>query len=394
MEPQESRSVQHTLHRKMSQTQICSGTNLISRPDINCQSNSTVTGMFVAVDGEEELKNFRLNATSILNMSKSAPQTTYKISETAVNNSDTISTSTAYDTFSTSSNIKNNTEELSNDTLGNSTDTDRTSSVETVVFSSETSNAAVRSNEDILKQFNLIRMTHYILMYSTLQRVSSAMYSPNKIQETTIIYSDIVSHEAEMMPSKSWINVCRICYGTESYEALIGPCKCRGSIAFAHHSCLERWLRESSRSRCELCRFKYQIIRTPKYSMLRGILIWIFVPAEHSKELYSDILGFCLYTPAALLATYLLLVSCESVRQIMMIRKSFVGNLMAFIAITGMASIDFAYSTWLILRFRKHMESWHRWWSNNCHLTLVIPPQDGHFTSLLGKSIETFIANR
>lgn len=129
MEPQES--VQHTLHRKVSQTQICSGTNLISQPDINCQSNSTVTGIFVAADGEEELKNFRLNATSILNMSKSAPQTTYKISEIAINDSDSISSSTAFDTFSTSSNIKNNTEELSTDTQGNSMDTDLSSSVET-----------------------------------------------------------------------------------------------------------------------------------------------------------------------------------------------------------------------------------------------------------------------
>lgn len=159
-----------------------------------------------------------------------------------------------------------------------------------------------------------------------------------------------------------------------------------------------------------------------------------------------DFFGFCLYTPTALLATYLLLISCESIRQVLLVRKSLLANLMAFIAISGkyfplsfliyrepsfwsifegqllkfqlegfgtrvtsiflticsrvinntilvaslgMASIDFAYSSWLIFRVRKHMESWRRWWLNNCQVTLIIPTNNKRKPNLFAKSSET-----
>ncbi|KAJ8933934.1 hypothetical protein NQ314_013690 [Rhamnusium bicolor] len=58
--------------------------------------------------------------------------------------------------------------------------------------------------------------------------------------------------------------ICRICHGGESMDDLLTPCRCRGTIALVHLKCLERWLKESNHSQCELCQHHYKIIREPR----------------------------------------------------------------------------------------------------------------------------------
>lgn len=41
-----------------------------------------------------------------------------------------------------------------------------------------------------------------------------------------------------------------------------------------HVECLERWLNESGRARCELCGYKYATKRVPRYGLLRSVVIW------------------------------------------------------------------------------------------------------------------------
>lgn len=59
--------------------------------------------------------------------------------------------------------------------------------------------------------------------------------------------------------------VCRICHTNTSKEPLISPCRCKGSLAYVHLACLERWLNQSCRSYCELCRYHFNVIETPRY---------------------------------------------------------------------------------------------------------------------------------
>ena len=40
---------------------------------------------------------------------------------------------------------------------------------------------------------------------------------------------------------------------------MIQPCKCSGTAANVHAECLERWLRVSGRTSCEICKYEYQI---------------------------------------------------------------------------------------------------------------------------------------
>lgn len=61
---------------------------------------------------------------------------------------------------------------------------------------------------------------------------------------------------------------CRICYGTErdgEDGPLFRPCSCRGTMAWVHMECLDRWRKTSvnprSFYRCDQCHFQYRLGR-------------------------------------------------------------------------------------------------------------------------------------
>lgn len=58
--------------------------------------------------------------------------------------------------------------------------------------------------------------------------------------------------------------MCRICREAGSKEDLLTTCGCKGTMKYIHLSCLEHWLAESDSTKCELCSFQYQTVRTPK----------------------------------------------------------------------------------------------------------------------------------
>ena len=47
-------------------------------------------------------------------------------------------------------------------------------------------------------------------------------------------------------------------------ERLFSFCRCAGSLAMAHRSCLEKWLSTSNSSTCEICKFGFQTTRRPR----------------------------------------------------------------------------------------------------------------------------------
>jgi len=100
---------------------------------------------------------------------------------------------------------------------------------------------------------------------------------------------------------------CRICRegddGAGGREAFVAPCRCRGSVALVHVSCLERWLAESDTSCCELCGHQYVTIRTPKYGVLASIPAWLAHSAN--TDMLFDLAAFCVFTPVAFFGTWL-----------------------------------------------------------------------------------------
>ena len=58
--------------------------------------------------------------------------------------------------------------------------------------------------------------------------------------------------------------MCRICHGGYEEGELIRPCKCTGTVKYAHQSCVLNWVSKSGNQSCELCGFKF---RTHKKSV-------------------------------------------------------------------------------------------------------------------------------
>lgn len=167
---------------------------------------------------------------------------------------------------------------------------------------------------------------------------------------------------------------CRICHGGESIDDLLTPCRCKGTVALVHLSCLERWLLESSRSYCELCMHRFQIIKEPKYSILKSIVYFLKNPGPHWRDLLLDSVAFVAYTPTAIASTYMLMVLCESIAKSGIAKeKAFTTHLVAFTAVVGIAVIDFTYTSWLMICLQKHYENWVAWNIKNSTLKVLLP---------------------
>ena len=57
----------------------------------------------------------------------------------------------------------------------------------------------------------------------------------------------------------SSVPICRICHGSCEDEELMQPCRCSGSVGYAHESCIRKWIVGSANVACELCGFKFRI---------------------------------------------------------------------------------------------------------------------------------------
>ena len=91
--------------------------------------------------------------------------------------------------------------------------------------------------------------------------------------------------EEEEISSHSLGNMCRICHSGDAISEagnLISACSCRGTIGRVHVKCLERWLTESGKSRCELCGTKYVTKRVHRFGILKAFIMWIL--SHNSKN--------------------------------------------------------------------------------------------------------------
>lgn len=61
---------------------------------------------------------------------------------------------------------------------------------------------------------------------------------------------DLVEEEDEELE-------CRVCREGRSQGPLLRPCRCAGSIRYAHEDCLLQWLRHSGKTSCELCKHRF-----------------------------------------------------------------------------------------------------------------------------------------
>ncbi|XP_018311327.1 E3 ubiquitin-protein ligase MARCH2 isoform X2 [Mycetomoellerius zeteki] len=151
---------------------------------------------------------------------------------------------------------------------------------------------------------------------------------------------------------------------------LISACKCRGTVALVHAECLERWLTESGRARCELCGYKYAIRRVRRYSFFQSVVIW-FRTIIATRQMLLDIGYLVMTTPVAVFSCYLCALALK-----MLMRNGFYEIPWMIVAMLPTCLLTLiAYWRWIITLGRLHGHRWRRYWRNN-FVVRLIPDND------------------
>ncbi|XP_018311329.1 E3 ubiquitin-protein ligase MARCH3 isoform X4 [Mycetomoellerius zeteki] len=152
---------------------------------------------------------------------------------------------------------------------------------------------------------------------------------------------------------------------------LISACKCRGTVALVHAECLERWLTESGRARCELCGYKYAIRRVRRYSFFQSVVIWFRTIIATRQEMLLDIGYLVMTTPVAVFSCYLCALALK-----MLMRNGFYEIPWMIVAMLPTCLLTLiAYWRWIITLGRLHGHRWRRYWRNN-FVVRLIPDND------------------
>lgn len=97
-----------------------------------------------------------------------------------------------------------------------------------------------------------------VRMYNSVSAIESAgittMPSKSSVRDPSI--SSSLSKLTDLRESCGLM--CRICHSGNEDEELIRPCKCTGTVKYAHQSCILNWVSKSGHQSCELCKFKFK----------------------------------------------------------------------------------------------------------------------------------------
>uniref|UniRef100_A0A7E4VY22 RING-CH-type domain-containing protein n=1 Tax=Panagrellus redivivus TaxID=6233 RepID=A0A7E4VY22_PANRE len=82
---------------------------------------------------------------------------------------------------------------------------------------------------------------------------------------------------------------CKICFGGESDDPWMSPCRCSGSIKWVHAACLRKWLSMApynQREACSTCKYNYR-----KHWRLKALSNWT-MPTLNLQ--FWDVVEICL----------------------------------------------------------------------------------------------------
>ncbi|KAG7210542.1 hypothetical protein KM043_012062 [Ampulex compressa] len=181
----------------------------------------------------------------------------------------------------------------------------------------------------------------------------------------------------QQQPSRSLVSVgssvCRICHTNTSKEPLVSPCRCKGTLAYVHLSCLERWLNQSCHTYCELCRYHFNAVETPRYRWPESLRIWISHP-RNRRNVRSDLLILTLLS----FVTMGLIAVCISGMRYFIIegRKIGISTMWTRGAIWFFLTIVvLGYITTVYLLGKEQLAPWYRWWKSTVNVRLIVDPQ-------------------
>uniref|UniRef100_A0A1Y1LE52 Uncharacterized protein n=1 Tax=Photinus pyralis TaxID=7054 RepID=A0A1Y1LE52_PHOPY len=184
--------------------------------------------------------------------------------------------------------------------------------------------------------------------------------------------------------------ICRICYDGDKTEPIITPCKCKGSVAFVHRTCLEKWLAESNLTSCEVCHYVYQTERVPAYTAQQSIWRWFRVHPHTStipiRGLRNDLYACAIITPLAIIITYIGLFSADYYNQ-----KRFsdipAAKWTALSLLIMISIMIGGYYLWVYMVIRYHVRAWYYCWQEES-IVHYIPPSSISFQGTQDIAVE------
>ncbi|XP_022919204.1 E3 ubiquitin-protein ligase MARCHF3-like [Onthophagus taurus] len=166
--------------------------------------------------------------------------------------------------------------------------------------------------------------------------------------------------------------VCRICQTHSADEILISPCNCKGTLAYVHLPCLERWLNQVSRTYCELCMFRYNSIQTQRYGLCESLRIWIRHP-RNRNHVQSD----CVIAALLTTVTIGLIAVCIMGMQYFVLEAKKLGInqiwTKGFVSVF-LCIILLGYVITLYLMIKDQFLPWYHWWKTTVDVKLLLNP--------------------
>lgn len=215
---------------------------------------------------------------------------------------------------------------------------------------------------------------------------------------TVYFYKQLMLQQNKSQPThislgNSSSGMCRICREAGSKEDLLTTCGCKGTMRYIHLSCLEHWLAESDSTKCELCSFQYQTVRTPKYSIVKSVILWLQNPGRRrdAREIMLDLLALIVFTPMAFFGTYMALLAAETwyYTEDAILVSPTLTRIVTLGCVGVIGSIDTAYLCWLLLRAQHHGRAWHRWRRRNSVVKVILaPPESGKTATCISSADE------
>jgi len=89
---------------------------------------------------------------------------------------------------------------------------------------------------------------------------------------------------------------CRICYATDHGGNMLTPCNCRGTSAFIHQECLERYLEHYPDGICRVCLVRMRVQVAPEIGTALGTLVLSVVILNNAVIPVSVKLGLLIGT--------------------------------------------------------------------------------------------------
>ncbi|MEN2498293.1 MAG: hypothetical protein MHMPM18_002595 [Marteilia pararefringens] len=155
--------------------------------------------------------------------------------------------------------------------------------------------------------------------------------------------------------------VCRICLDSEMDSSLKVSklCKCQGSIANVHVSCIERWVNDSKNERCEICGEKLDLKKTTA-----SICAWFKAPATRYERrlLFADVLCFTIVGPFSIFVSLFCLKNAAKIDESSKSERAiFIISGLSIIAITIL---------WTGLGLFYHIKAINRWRRQNSSVSV------------------------